>query len=97
MPNVGKVISGQNKKILVSRNSPPPCKCTLFDCPVEGKCETKGVVYQCEVKTLSNGHTESYVGLTEKSFKDIFYNGVLAIIVKGEKPKFQANLIGNFF
>ena len=49
---------------------PPACKYTLFPCPVEGKCETSGVVYQCVVKQLDSGQSESYVGLTSKSFKD---------------------------
>ena len=73
MPNIGKIISGQNKKKLGGTNDPPKCKCTQFACPVEGKCETTGVIYQCEVKKISDGHIESYVGLTEKSFKDRFY------------------------
>ena len=73
MPNIGKIISGQNKKIIGGQIDPPPCKCRDFPCPVEGKCETKGVIYSCEVKRASDGHVESYVGLTEKSFKDRFY------------------------
>ena len=73
MPNFGTIISGQNKKILGGTSDPPPCKCRDFDCPVEGKCETTGVIYQCEVKRSSDGHTESYVGLTENSFKIRYY------------------------
>ena len=38
-------------------------------CPFQNKCLTEGVVYQALVER-SDGVTESYVGLTEKSFKD---------------------------
>ena len=54
-------------------SDPLPCTCTQFACPLEGKCETEGVIYQCEVKKLLDGHIESYVGLTENSFKTRFY------------------------
>ena len=70
MGNIGKVISGQNKKKIEGENEPPPCNCTLYDCPVEGQCQSKGVIYQCMVKEIASGKTESYVGLTENSFKD---------------------------
>ena len=38
-------------------------------CPVEGKCLTKGVIYQAIVKQTLSGHEESYCGLTDSSFK----------------------------
>ena len=72
MPNISKIISGQNKRKLEPETAHPPCKCTLNPCPVEGKCETSGVVYQCVVKETVSGKSESYVGLTSKSFKDRF-------------------------
>ena len=70
MPNIGKVISGQNKKVLKVNSEPPPCTCTLYECPLEGKCEISGVIYQCSVKETDSGNTQSYIGLTERSFKD---------------------------
>ena len=37
---------------------------------VEGKCQQKGIIYQCEVKQIESGKSESYIGLTENTFKD---------------------------
>ena len=49
MPNLARIISGHNRKILGGQVETPKCKCTQFVCPVGGKCETKGIVYQCKV------------------------------------------------
>ena len=70
MPNIGRIISGQNKKILKKVESTPPCKCTQFICPLEGKCETKGVIYQCKVTETNSQSCKSYIGLTEHTFKN---------------------------
>ena len=43
-------------------------------CPLEGKCLTKSVVYQATVTRHDNHMQETYVGLTENTFK-IRYNG----------------------
>ena len=70
MPSVGKIISGHNKQILKLEETVPPCNCTLYDCEVEGRCLEKGLIYQVEVKQTENGTSESYIGLTENTFKD---------------------------
>ena len=70
MPSVRKIISGHNKQILKLEETVPPCNCTLYDCEVEGRCLEKGLIYQVEVKQTQNGTSESYVGLTENTFKD---------------------------
>ena len=73
MPSIGRIIDGHNKRILGESETVPPCKCTLYDCEVEGQCEQRGVIYQCEVsENVENqgGTAETYVGLTENSFKD---------------------------
>ena len=49
---------------------PENCKCRDQDCPVNGECERRGVIYQCSVKETNSGKVETYVGLTENSFKD---------------------------
>ena len=33
-------------------------------------CESKEIIYQCEFKEAISGEKQSYVGLTENSFKD---------------------------
>ena len=70
MPNVGKVISGHNKKVLKEEKVQNRCTCTLYECPLGGQCEKSGIVYQCEVKESISGNAETYIGMTERSFKD---------------------------
>ena len=73
MPSIGKTISGHNKKVLKGEEVTPPCVCTRYQCEVQGKCEEKGLIYQCEVRTNQEnqaGTSETYIGLTENSFKD---------------------------
>ena len=70
MPNIGRVINSHNKKINCLPAEVPPCKCTLYECPVNGQCERTNVIYQCTVKEATSGGSESYVGLTGNSFKD---------------------------
>ena len=68
MSNVSSIISKHNKKVLAGgQNLPPVCECENLQCPVEGKCNSSGVVYQASVR--QNGETvDSYVGLTERKF-----------------------------
>ena len=72
MPNLGKKISAHNLKILRNRSAGgeviDPCKCRKFECPVQGKCKEKGVVYHATVDSDDN-RTEHYIGLTETTFK----------------------------
>ena len=70
MPNIGKIISGQNQKVLKGESQTPPCNCTLYECPLEGKCQTSGIIYQCEVKETVSWNSISFIGLTERTFKD---------------------------
>ena len=73
MPSIGKTISGHNKKILRGAEIAPPCVCTRYACEVEGKCEEKGIIYQCEITSNEEnraGSIETYIGLSENSFKD---------------------------
>ena len=45
------------------------CNCGPEDCPVEGKCQTAGVIYKATVTTSQN-LVFKYIGLTEKKFKE---------------------------
>ena len=75
MPNIGSVISLHNKALLsrANQNSPSATKtsnCRKKDaCPLAGKCLTKSLVYQATVKREDNTQQETYIGLTENSFK----------------------------
>ena len=70
MPNMGKIISGHNKKILGAQTVTPPCNCTQYECPLEGQCLTQEVIYQCKVKETISQNEECYIGLTGNTFKN---------------------------
>ena len=80
MPNIGSIIKGHNGKILTKNLKQPTtnaneCNCRIKDqCPMQQKCLTKCVVYQAIVTTPSNGKQETYIGITENSFKTQFAN-----------------------
>ena len=72
MPNMAAAISNHNKKILkpISTEDQPKCICGLGpECPVEGTCSQKWVVYSAKVTPSSGGTVETYTGLTYRPFK----------------------------
>ena len=77
MPNMGQVIAKHNS--VVAKNQAqqptPACNCRggLPKCPVDGACQTVGVVYQATVTRLDNQAQETYTGLTSRRFKDRLY------------------------
>ena len=90
MPNVKQIIEGHNKTILKKDSQPPQdqaekiCNCSNKDeCPLEGACLTKEVVYQATVK--SNNRTETSVGITSMEFKTRWRNHQVSF--KNEKRK----------
>ena len=76
MPNMGQVINRHNAKIvkLPAQETILPCNCQQGpqSCPVDGACQTRGVVYQATVST-DTGKVETYTGLTSRRFKDRYY------------------------
>ena len=72
LPNIGKIISGHNKKNL-TKEPPVENLCNYRvqnSCPVANKCLLKNVIYQAIVKRQDNQKVESYIGLTSTSFKE---------------------------
>ena len=73
MPNIGQTISSHNKTVL--RNNIPPeekpmCNCRNRPaCPLNGKCLSQEIVYQATVTRKDNNKQETYIGLTETTFK----------------------------
>ena len=62
------IISSHNKHLLAESNTAieEKCNCRKKEtCPLLGKCQTKGVVYQATIK---------YVGITESAFKTRYNN-----------------------
>ena len=79
MPNIKQIISNHNKSI-TKKNKPqeptqPSCNCRRNTvCPLDGKCLTSGVIYQATVTRQDNLKEETYVGLTDNTFK-VRYTG----------------------
>ena len=78
MPNIKQTINNHNKKLLNNASTHPAnnktCNCRApNECPLEGNCLSKSLIYQAVV-TADDGSkpTESYIGLTENSFKTRF-------------------------
>ena len=69
LPNVEKIISNHNNKILKDEEEQGQCNCVPDTCPVQGECQTSGLVYRATVTTGENT-TFKYVGLTEGTFKE---------------------------
>ena len=78
MPNMKSIISGHNKKILRGEKPAYPvkkdCNCRggVPTCPLEGKCQTKSLVYKAEVTTREG--MKEYLGQASNTFK-FRYNG----------------------
>ena len=50
------------------------CNCRKkTECPLDGKCLEKEVVYKCEVKKPDSDTGKNYIGLTANSFKQRWY------------------------
>ena len=76
MGNISSIISAHNKNILnpVS-NTEYGCNYRSKEsCPLQNKCLTPKIVYQADVKNLTNDEQKSYYGVTDTPFKERFAN-----------------------
>ena len=68
MQNISSIITTHNKRLLNNKaNSQTPslttatCNCRKTEfCPLNGKCQQEGVVYQAVVERQDNNETQSY-------------------------------------
>ena len=51
------------------------CNCRNKDeCPLDGNCQTKSIVYKAEITTTDVGETKEYIGMTAGTFKARYAN-----------------------
>ena len=78
MINMKKHISRHNAKILrnpTEEKNSTSCNCRVKpNCPLNGNCLEKDVVYQADVDPKIGNQIKTYYGLTEQTFKDRWYN-----------------------
>ena len=74
MRNVSSIISGHNKFVLSNEHLQPEtrtCNCRQqSECPMNGNCLARNIVYCGEVVNHTDNRSKPYVGLTSVSFKD---------------------------
>ena len=85
MPNMAAIIKSHNKAILNETLAKPSatksCNCRNRDqCPLEGNCLEKCLVYKAVVKTEKS--TKSYIGCCETAFKTRYSNHKLSFSKK---------------
>ena len=90
-----QIIDGHNKTILKKESQPPQdqaekaCNCrNKNECPLEGACLTKEIIYQATV--VSDNSTETYIGATSTEFKTRWRNHQVSF--KSEKRKNDTEL-----
>lgn len=76
MPNIKNIIDSHNKSTLSGNKEPERlCNCRRREeCPMNGKCLDKSLIYQATVSTANGNSTSTYIGLTEGEFKTRFNN-----------------------
>ena len=88
MSNTKQIIDSHNKKILKTHNNnnninnkkpdkknDKLCNCRQKNtCPLAGNCLQSSVIYQATVTRKDNKTSQTYVGLTENSFKTRYRN-----------------------
>ena len=75
MDNVSKIINAHNKSIIqkANFNTTTNCNCRKkIDCPLQGNCLIKPIVYQATVTTTQD--TKTYIGVSDTEFKKRWYN-----------------------
>ena len=75
MENIKSTTSNHNHELL-SNDLPasPQCNCkNENECPLDGKCLVKNIVYKAEIAS-QNGTVKTYIGMTSNSFKERYRN-----------------------
>ena len=78
MENIKSSISNHNHTLL-SNDTPTSARMQLKrakDCPLDGKCLIKSIIYQADIKSQSDGIVKSYIGMASNTFKKRYRNHV---------------------
>ena len=73
MPNMAQAVANHNSKLLGEGTGEElGCNCRggQQNCPVDGKCQSEGVIYEATVTKVISGKKETYTGLTTWRFTD---------------------------
>ena len=82
------ILSRHNKTILASKNTNvhPPCNCRRkAECPLNGDCRKKAIVYKASISTDSNDPPKSYYGCCETEFKSRFFTTIARLSKTSKK------------
>ena len=73
MPNIKSKMSAHNKATLKAKEEEEPnlpCNCRVKDnCPMQGKCRYKNIIYRAVVNEGDKSTEQSYIGLSSEEFK----------------------------
>ena len=74
MPNMKQILSKHNAKVAKppqDQQPPPGCNCRggPTNCPLDGACQSEGVIYEATVTRGDIFTKEFYTGLTDRPFK----------------------------
>ena len=75
MPNIKNTIEAHNTRLMSKdrQTATPPCNCrNKNECPLNGECRSKEIVYQATV--VSENKEETYIGATATEFKQRYAN-----------------------
>ena len=78
MENIKTTISSHNHKLLSDPlAASDQCNCqNVNQCPLNGKCLAKSIVYKAEIRSQHDGSVKTYIGMTSNTFKEKYRNHV---------------------
>ena len=74
--NIKRIIDAHNRKLLAGEKTddlPQQCNCLRSrrdNCPLQGKCLTKNLIYRADITETSSNTTHSYFGQCMRTFKE---------------------------
>jgi hypothetical protein len=80
MPNVKQILDGHNKATLkkeINKTQPSSTTCNCRnrnECPLDGQCLKQSIIYQATVTASNSTTPQTYIGLTENTFKTRYTN-----------------------